>query len=136
MSMRELQSAMKDWGDVLETYRAANRAVADAAMVKAWDAGFRPALKGEKGDSAIAVPAALMEKMARAEHDRWMAERLMSGWRPTAANEARNNDLMAHDKIVAWDQLSEADRNNDVVQVRASMDVARLMHKEGFVARG
>ncbi|MEZ5971797.1 MAG: NAD-binding protein [Hyphomonadaceae bacterium] len=135
MSMRELQSAMKDWGEVLETYRAANRAVADAAMVKAWDAGFRPALKGEKGDSAIAVPAALMEKMARAEHDRWMAERLMSGWRPTAENEARNNDLMAHDKLVGWDQLSESDRNNDVVQVRASMDVARLMHKEGFVPR-
>jgi hypothetical protein len=43
---------------------------------------------------------------------------------------------MAHDKIVGCDQLNEADRNNDVVQVRASMDVARLMHKEGFVPRG
>lgn len=136
MSMRELQSAMKDWSDVLETYRAANRAVADAAMVKVWDAGFRPALKGEKGDTAIAVPTDLLEKMARTEHDRWMAERLMSGWRPTEDGEARNNDLMAHDKIVGWDQLNEADRNNDVVQVRASMDVARLMHKEGFVTRG
>lgn len=135
MSMRELQSAMKDWGDVLETYRSANRAVADAAMVKVWDAGFRPAQKGEKGETNIAVPPELIEKMARCEHDRWMAERLMSGWRPTVAGEARNNDLMAHDKIVGWDQLNEADRNNDVVQVRASMDVARLMHKEGFVPR-
>ncbi len=136
MSMRELQSAMKDWSDVLETYRAANRAVADAAMVKVWDAGFRPAVKGEKGETAIAVPADLLEKMARTEHDRWMAERLMSGWRPTDDGEARNNDLMAHDKIIGWDQLNEADRDNDVVQVRASMDVARLMHKEGFVSRG
>ena len=136
MSMRELQSAMKDWSDVLETYRAANRAVADAAMVKVWDAGFRPTVKGEKGETAIAVPADLLEKMARTEHDRWMAERLMSGWRPTDDGEARNNDLMAHDKIIGWDQLNEADRDNDVVQVRASMDVARLMHKEGFVSRG
>lgn len=136
MSMKELQSAMKDWSDVLETYRAANRAVADAAMVKVWDAGFRTAVKGEKGDTALSVPPDMMEKMARREHDRWMAERLMSGWRPTASGEARNNDLMAHDKIVGWDQLNEADRNNDVVQVRASMDVARLMHKEGFVPRG
>ncbi|MBK8544739.1 MAG: NAD-binding protein [Caulobacteraceae bacterium] len=136
MSMRELQSAMRDWSDVLETYRAANRAVADAAMVKVWDAGFRPAVKGEKGETAIAVPADLLEKMARTEHDRWMAERLMSGWRPTDDGEARNNDLMAHDKIIGWDQLNEADRDNDVVQVRASMDVARLMHKEGFVSRG
>jgi hypothetical protein len=136
MSMKELQSAMKDWSDVLETYRAANRAVADAAMVKVWDAGFRTAAKGEKGDTALSVPPDMMEKMARREHDRWMAERLMSGWRPTAPGEARNNDLMAHDKIVGWDHLNEVDRNNDVVQVRASMDVARLMHKEGFVPRG
>lgn len=136
LSMKELQAAMKDWSDVLETYRAANRAVADAAMVKVWDAGFRVAVRGEKGDGAPTVPPELMEKMARREHDRWMAERLMSGWRPTGPGEARNNDLMAHDKIVGWDQLNENDRNNDVVQVRASMDVARLMHKEGFVPRG
>jgi hypothetical protein len=135
MSMRELQSAMKDWGEVLETYRAANRSVADSAMVKLWDAGWRPALKGEKGESAPAVPPHLMDRLARTEHDRWIAERLMSGWRPTAPGEQRNNDLMAHDKIASWDALSEPDRNNDVVQVRAAMDVARLMHKEGFVAR-
>jgi hypothetical protein len=135
MSMRELQSAMKDWSDVLETYRAANRAVSDAAMTKVWDAGWRPAHKEEKGDTAPNVTPELMEQMARREHDRWMAERLMSGWRPTAAGEARNNDLMAHDKLVAWEALSENDRNNDVVQVRAAMDVARMMHKEGFVRR-
>jgi hypothetical protein len=135
MSMRELQSAMKDWSDVLETYRAANRAVSDAAMTKVWDAGWRPAAKGEKGDTAPAVAPELMEKVARREHDRWMAERLLSGWRPTAEGEQRNNDLMSHDKIVGWEGLSEADRNNDVVQVRAAMDVARLMHKEGFVRR-
>jgi hypothetical protein len=136
LSMRELQAAMKDWSDVLETYRAANRAVADAAMVKVWDAGFRPAAKGEKGETAIAVPPDLIDRMAQREHDRWMAERLMSGWRPTAAGEPRNNDLMTHDKIVGWDQLNENDRNNDVVQVRAAMDVARMMHKDGFVPRG
>jgi hypothetical protein len=135
MSMRELQAAMRDWSDVLETYRAANRAVADSAMVKVWDAGWRPAMKGEKGDTAPTVPADMMERMAKREHDRWMAERLMSGWRPTAHGEARNNDLMAHDKIAPWEVLSEADRENDVVQVRAAMDAARMMHKEGFVAR-
>jgi hypothetical protein len=135
MSMRELQSAMKDWSDVLETYRAANRSVADAAMTKVWDAGWRTAEKGEKGDTAPTVPAELLDKMARREHDRWVAERLMSGWRPTAEGEKRNNDLMAHDKIVGWDGLNETDRNNDIVQVRAAMDVARLMHKEGFVRR-
>jgi hypothetical protein len=132
MSMKELQSAMKDWGDVLETYRAANRAVADSAMTKLWDAGWRPVKRGERGDTSPTVPDEIIDRMARREHDRWMAERLISGWRPTAPGEERNNDLMVHNKLVPWDALSEADKNNDVVQVRAAMDVARVTHKDGF----
>ncbi len=135
MSMRELQSAMKDWSDVLETYRSANRAAADSAMVKLWDAGWRPAAKGEKGDTAPSVPADMLERMAQTEHDRWMAERLMSGWRPTAEGEKRDNDLMAHDKIAPWGALTEADKNNDMVQVRAGLDVARVMNPHGFLPR-
>jgi hypothetical protein len=135
MSMRELQAAMRDWGEVLETFRAANRAVADAAMTKVWDAGWRPAANGEKGDTAPAIPADLMPRMAEREHDRWVAERLMAGWRPTSQGEKRNNDLMAHDKLAPWSALTDDDKNNDVVQVRAALDIARVTHKEGFVAR-
>lgn len=132
MSMKELQSAMRDWSDVLETYRAANRAVSDAAMVKLWDAGWRPVKKGERGETTPTIPAELMDRMAQREHDRWMAERLVSGWRPTAEGEKRNNDLMIHDKLVPWSALSEADKQNDVVQVRAAIDVARVTNKDGF----
>jgi hypothetical protein len=135
MSMKELQAAMRDWSDVLETYRAANRAVADGAMVKVWDAGWRAAHKGERGDTAPSVAEETMESLAQREHDRWVAERLLSGWRPTAPGEARNNELMTHDKLAPWSAMNEADKNNDVVQVRAAMDVARLMHREGFVRR-
>ncbi|MBI3438282.1 MAG: NAD-binding protein [Proteobacteria bacterium] len=135
MSMRELQAAMRDWGEVLETFRAANRAVADAAMTKVWDAGWRPAANGEKGDTAPTIPAELMPRMAEREHDRWVAERLMAGWRPTTQGEKRNNDLMAHDKLASWSALTDDDKNNDVVQVRAALDIARVTHKEGFVAR-
>lgn len=135
MSMKELQGAMRDWSDVLETYRAANRAVADSAMVKVWDAGWRAARKGERGETTISIPGDLIQKMAKVEHDRWIAERLLSGWRPTGPGEARNNDLMAHDKLAPWPLLSEEDKNNDVVQVRAALDVARILHKDGFVPR-
>jgi hypothetical protein len=136
MSMKELQAATRDWADVLETYRAANRAAADSAMTKVWDAGWRPAGKGERGDTSPTVPPDLMDRMTRCEQARWNAERLISGWRPTAQGESRNNDLMAHNKIVGWDALTDEDRENNAVQVRAAMDVARMMHKEGFVPRG
>jgi hypothetical protein len=135
MSMKELQAATKDWAEVLETYRAANRAVSDAAMTKVWDAGWRPARKGEKGDTAPTVAPELMDRMAFREHDRWMAERLMVGWRPPRDGEGRNNDLLVHDKLVPWDALNDADKENDAVQVRAAMNVARILHKEGFVRR-
>ena len=104
-------------------------------MTKVWDAGWRPAARGEKGDTAPAIPDELLPKMAEREHDRWVAERLMAGWRPTSEGEARDNDLMAHDKLVPWSALTEADKNNDVVQVRAAMDVARIMHARGYVRR-
>jgi Trk K+ transport system NAD-binding subunit len=136
MSMRELQSAMRDWGDVLETYRAANRAVADAAITKVWDAGWRTAEEGEKGDTAPTISGDAMGRLAEREHDRWVAERLLAGWRPTTQGEKRNNDLMAHDKLAPWGALTEDDKNNDVVQVRAALDIARVMHREGFVPRG
>lgn len=135
MTMKELHAATRDWTDVLETYRAANRAVADAAMVKTWDAGWRPAEKGERGDTSPTIPAELMDRMAQREHDRWMAERLVSGWRPTVEGEARSNELMAHDKIKGWDALNAEDRNNDVVQIRAGLDIARAMYPQGFVRR-
>lgn len=135
MNMKELQAATRDWSDVLETYRAANRAVSDSAMTKLWDAGWAPVKKGERGETAPTIPDDIIERMARREHDRWMAERLVSGWRPTEPGEKRNNDLMIHDKIVPWDALSDADKNNDVVQVRAAIDVARATHKDGFVQR-
>lgn len=136
MSMKELQAATRDWADVPETYRAANRAVSDSAMTKLWDAGWTPMKRGERGgETAPTIPDAMIDMMARREHDRWVAERLVSGWRPTAPGEKRNNDLMIHDKLVPWDALSEADKNNDVVQVRAAMDVARATHKDGFAQR-
>jgi hypothetical protein len=135
MGMRELQAAMRDWSDVLETYRAANRAVADAALVKVWDAGWRPAAKGEKGETQPAIANDLIQRLAEREHDRWMAERLISGWRPTAPGEPRNNDLMAHDKLAPWSALSDADKQNDIVQVRAGIDIARVTHPNGFMRR-
>jgi len=77
----------------------------------------------------------MMDAMARREHDRWVAERLLAGWRPAAAGEKRDNDLMIHDKLIGWDGLTEADRGNDVVQVRAAFDIARVMNPQGFVRR-
>jgi hypothetical protein len=129
---RELEAMRKSWSDVGETYRNANRAVADHAMMKLWDLGWRPAGPGEKGDLNPDIPEEDIRRLAELEHTRWMAERMMSGWRPGAK---RDNRLRVHPNIVPWDQLSESDRAKDADQVRGAITLARAVHKQGFVRR-
>lgn len=132
VDMRELEAVKKTWDEVSETYRNANRAVADSALVKLWDAGWRPGpTGGQSGEVHPAIAPDVMAKLSVVEHGRWIAERLLSGWRPGA----RNNKLMMHDNIVGWDALTPELQERDADQVRAAAKVARALHPKGFVRR-
>jgi hypothetical protein len=134
VKLKELQAAMRGWHEVLETYRTANRSVADAALVKLWDAGWKLAPARTRGETAPSVSDADLKTLAQTEHSRWVADRLMAGWRP-APQGGRDNELMLHDSLVPWEALSEELRARDEVQVLAAVDVARLLHPDGFVRR-
>jgi len=130
VDMRELEAVKRGWDDVAETYRNANRAVSDAALVKLWDAGWRPA-PSRGGEVHPVIPQDMLDRLSEIEHGRWMAERLLSGWRPGA----RNNKLMTHDNITPWSELNDELRSRDTDQVRAAAKVARALHPDGFVRR-
>lgn len=49
----------------------------------------------------------LMEQLAESEHQRWIAERTLAGWRVTQAGEKRLNELKLHHSIVPYNQLPE-----------------------------
>jgi hypothetical protein len=132
MAGRELEAMRKGWEDVSETYRAASRGVADHAMIKMWDAGWKPAPDDMKGEPAPEVSEAEMMKLAEMEHTRWMAERMLSGWRP---GEKRDNRLRVHDKLAPWSAMNAEDRAKDLDQVRNALTLARAMNKRGFVRR-
>lgn len=68
--------------------------------------------------------------MARREHDRWVAERLLNGWRP---GPERDNIQRVHPNLVHWDKLDDELRKRDEDQVRAVMDVAAMLHPDGFM---
>jgi hypothetical protein len=122
----------RSWDDVSETYRAASRGVADHAMIKMWDSGWKPAPEGMKGETAPEMSEAEMRKLAELEHTRWMAERMLSGWRP---GEKRDNRLRVHDKLAPWSAMTEEDKAKDMDQVRNAVNLARAMHRRGFVRR-
>lgn len=133
MAGRELEAMRRGWDDVSETYRHASRGVADHAMIKLWDAGWAPAPEGMQGEMAPEMSDAEMMRLAELEHTRWMAERLLSGWRP---GDKRNNALRVHDKLAPWSAMTQDDKEKDLDQVRNAFTLARAMHKRGFVKRG
>jgi hypothetical protein len=57
-----------------------------------------------------------VEKLAKAEHRRWMNERTAKGWRHGAM---RDNERKLHPDLVEWEYLSEDSRDKDRSAVRA-----------------
>lgn len=94
------------WQDLPETYVAANRAAADHAAIKRWDAATSP-LEREP----------LIEALARAEHNRWCAERLLAGWAP-ARQGLRDDARRLHPDLRSWEALEEEVQEKDRSQVR------------------
>lgn len=128
---RQLEAFARGWSDIRETYRAANRAAADSALVKMWDFGWRPALAREAGVASPPLDDGLKMRLAEIEHKRWNAERLLSGWRP---GPLRNNAMMVHNNLVPWRDLSDELRSRDLAQVEAAVSLARLLYPKGFAA--
>ena len=57
-----------------------------------------------------------IEPLAEAEHNGWMVERMLSGWRYART---RNNDKHLHPLLLPYNQLSEADKEKDRQAVRS-----------------
>ena len=90
-------SALVAWEDLPESLRQANRAQADHIPVK------QRAL-------AISRSEQMIESLAEAEHRRWMAEKIVAGWRHA---EQRDNARKLHPSLKPYSQLSEPEKQKD-----------------------
>lgn len=126
------QAARGGWTQLGETYRHANRASADHAAIKVWDAELRPAASGEHGERNAEFDPDIAERLAMTEHARWNAERLLDGWKP---GKTRVNRARIHDKLVPWDRLDERDKDKDRVMVRVAAKATRWIYPNGLVHR-
>jgi hypothetical protein len=83
-----------------------------------------PALTIDSADPRV-------ERLARREHERWLARKEKTGWR---FGEPRDDVRKVHPSVRPWDDISEAEREKDRLMVReipdivaaAGMTVARL----------
>lgn len=96
--------ALVPWEELPEGLRQANRAQADHIPIK------RRTLE-------ISDSAATVEMLAVAEHRRWMAEKIVANWRHAAK---RDDARRLHPSIRPYDELSEAEKQNDRNTVAAA----------------
>jgi hypothetical protein len=81
------------------------------------------------GQTAMAPDSALLdelksleETLARVEHERWMAWRLLNGWRWGAV---RDQKALLHPDLVDYDLLAETTKEKDRIIIRAIPDLLR-----------
>ena len=117
--MTQARSA-RSWDDLEEPFRIANRRAIAHIPAKLASAGFdlEPWLAGEdrRRLPSLAPGEPLFrtqgerEALARLEHERWTADRLLDGWRFAPV---RDDSRKRHDALLPFDQLSESLRDYD-----------------------
>ena len=61
---------------------------------------------------------AILEMLACSEHQRWMGEKIMDGWR---SGDTTDKPRKVHKDIRSYADLSETDKDKDRVQVRKAL---------------
>lgn len=103
------------WDDLPENLRDANRAAADHAAILA-------AALAWEADRASPLTTAEMDRAARIEHRRWMADRIDRGWR---YGPVRDDDRRIHPSIKPFDEISADERDKDRRSALNLLDIAR-----------
>jgi hypothetical protein len=107
-------------------YQEDNRSVADHLWVKARDLDMRivPAVQNGPAfqNCMLSIDDSTVERMAAAEHRRWIASRAIAGWR---FGETQSEVERTHPCLVPWDQLSQSQREKDRLSIRRIGDVLR-----------
>jgi hypothetical protein len=95
----------EEWERLPERVRESNRLAAMHHEVKrvAWEH------RGEK------PPLELLHQLSRCEHMRWMAEKVMDGWRWSGSvnKESRDNSRLRHHLLVSYDALDQPEKDKD-----------------------
>jgi hypothetical protein len=114
--------AIQHWQQLPLTFREENRNQADHHWIKLRELGLYAQLEGSggaEGESSLPADNALIEALARAEHDRWWCSRLSGGWKFAAI---RDDARLLHPNLVPWDHLPEDVREYDREAVRGLPD--------------
>ncbi len=122
----EDEPSLRRWEELPETLRRSNLDQALDIANKLGAVGCTAVRRSGDPEPLLEFAPEEVERLARLEHDRWMADRLRDGWRPGPARDAEEK---RSPYLVDWDALEEAVRDLDRDTVRA---IPRFLASVGF----
>lgn len=130
---RDSKHIPESWSKSRDDFRESNRVASDHTIIKLASVNHRLAagVASRANTEKLLLPDSADElKLAEMEHNRWVAERLLAGWRycplPRNKNEesALKKQRLNH-SIRPWDLLTQEEKNKDIVQVRLVLHVSQ-----------
>ena len=106
----ENDPALSAWEELREDIRESNRQQADHIPIKIRAIGCALAEQSVPGDSVTRFSPKEIELLARMEHSRWNAERLLAGWRYGTPS---NKDKRISENLAPWEDLYDSIRDYD-----------------------
>lgn len=118
--------AMQPWEKLREDLKESNRQQADQIPEKLQAVGYGIRQAASGPPSGLKLTLEELEILARMEHDRWMAEKVQSGWRYGLP---RDDAKKLHPCLVPWEELPEEEKDKDRQAVR---QIPELLAQAGF----
>jgi TrkA-N domain/RyR domain len=108
---RDTNPSLVGWEELPQALKESNRRFAETvgAHVSGLGATLRPLAHAPP--ARLVLDDAVLDDLAQAEHDRWMASLRRDGWRPTRG--PKDPTAQLHPLLVPWEDLSELDREKD-----------------------
>ena len=114
--------SMREWAELPETYRRANRRAADHYPIKLISAGLliKDPAKLPKLSMDTLLDGNLFEKLSGVEHDSWRIDRELDGWRWASTSEKPKK---FHHDLISYAKLPEATKDYDRDQIRYLVEI-------------
>lgn len=114
---KEQNPSIAEWDDLPESLKEANRQQAFYIKLKLETFGYR-LVPLEEPENAVdpSTDPELLEKMSRAEHIRWVDEKLLNGWKYGPG--PKNVILKTHPDIIPYEELDEPGKEKDRNTIR------------------
>jgi len=103
------------WEELTEEFKESNRNAARSFEEKLNSVGYAIASGDSPHPAVTSFDDATILKLSKAEHDRWMNEKLANGWTYAPV---RDNAQKHHPMLIPFEQLSQEEKDKDTAIVK------------------